>query len=108
MNCVYFHCANSITVTETAVVLDFNSVATTVDKDRFCFKLADKIPAEGANLPVQVTVNGSTIPLWNKYGNPILGSQLTTGRKYNGYYGATTPHIIVYNTPLVCNCKVIY
>ena len=100
MTCNYFHCANSVTVGADAVVLAFSTTVSATDKDRFCFRLCDTIPAAGANLPVQVTVNGATIPLWNKYGNPILGSQLQRGKKYVGYYGATTPHVIVSNTPM--------
>jgi hypothetical protein len=104
MSCDYFHCANTVTVGTDAVVIDFLSPVTAVDKDRFCFKLSETIPLAGATLPVQVTVNGGSIPLWNKYGNPIIGSQLTKGRKYTGYYGATTPHVILQNTPMVFGC----
>ena len=104
MVCEFFHCANSVTVGADAVVIAFSQPVTATDKDRFCFKLCQSIPAAGSTLPVQVTVNGTNIPLWNKYGNPILGSQLRT-RKYCGYYGATTPHVILTNTPLTCGCQ---
>lgn len=108
MNCDYFHCATGVTVGADAVVLTFSSPVSVTDKDRFCFKLCQAIPEAGSNLPVQVTVNGAPVPLWNKYGNPILGSQLRN-RKYIGYYGATTPHVILTNTPLTCgNPRVIY
>lgn len=106
MNCCNnILCANSVSVTATNVVLDFTSAVTLTDEDRFNFRLCQNIPSTGATLPVLVTVNGSTIPLLNKYGNPIIGSELKTRRIYRGYYGANTPHVLIYNTPInCCNC----
>lgn len=108
-NCDFFHCATGVTVGTDAVVLTFSSPAIVADKDRFCFKLCQSIPETGANLPVQITVNGTTlVPLWNKYGNPILGGQLRN-RKYVGYYGATVPHVILTNTPITYgNPRIVY
>lgn len=106
--CPYIHCANQVTVGADAVVLDFTKPVNAINRDHVCFKLCQEIPAAGASLPVQVTVNGTAIPLWNKYGNPVLGSQLTR-RKYIGYYGSTTPHVIISNSPTYCGCeKAIY
>jgi hypothetical protein len=102
MNCNEIICANSVTVNATNVVIDFSETVTLNDRERFNFRLCQSIPTAGASLPVVVTVNGETIPLWNKYGNPILSSELRCKRIYRSYYGATTPHVIVYNTPLSC------
>lgn len=102
--CEYFHCATTVVVTADAVQISFAQPITATDKDRFCFKLCQSIPTAGAALPVQVEIAGIFVPLWNKYGNPILGSQLRR-RKYCGYYGATTPHVILTNTPMVCGCE---
>ena len=103
MNCCNnISCANSITVTATNVVLDFASVVTLTDEERFDFRICQNVPSTGLALPVLVTVNGSTIPLLNKYGNPITGVNLRTRKIYRGYYGASTPHVLVYNTPITC------
>lgn len=104
MNCKYFHCANSVTVGTNVVTLDFMSAATATDKDKFCFKLCQPVPATAAAYPVQVTVNGTAVPLWNKYGNPVLAGELTQYRLITGYYGATVPHVIATNLPCNCGC----
>ena len=107
MACRYFHVVSNVTVNAgTSVVLDFSIPATTTDKDRFCFKLVTPIPAEGATLPVLLTINGvATNALWNKYGNPVVGADLRTNRVYHGYYGATVPHVITRDLPMAYNCN---
>lgn len=108
MACRFFHVANSVTVNEgVSVVLDFSTPALTSDKDRFCFKLTTPIPTDAAALRVLLTVNGvSTVALWNKYGNPVTANELKQNQCYHGYYGATTPHVIVRSIPTQsrCNC----
>lgn len=89
-----------------SVNLTFDTTVTASDKNRFCIKVFTDIPAAGLTLPVNVTVNGALIPLLNKYGNPVLGADLSRCRVYKGYYGATTPHVILQNNPAhyYCNC----
>lgn len=111
MACKYFHAANTVTVNAgISVVLDFSIPATAVDKDRFCFKIVTDIPATAAALPVLLTINGvATNALWNKYGNPVLGADLSKCKLYHGYYGATTPHVITRDlpSPTRCNCGAV-
>ena len=104
-NCKCFHCANVVTVNATNVVLDFSRPVTISDKERFCFRLCNYQDIT-SSLPVVVTVNGTTVPLLNKFGNPVLGTDLKTRVIYRGYYGATTPHIIASNFPYTpaCSC----
>lgn len=61
----------------------------------------------GELLPVQLTVNGTAIPLWDRYGNPVLGNQIKTRCVYRGFYGDSSPHIIVYNLPYKEKCKCV-
>lgn len=108
MCCNKVRIANGVTVSDTAVVLTFADGATGVaDTQAFTFRLCQGIPAAGAELPVQVTVNGTAVPLWNRYGNPVLGKDLRTRVNYCGFYGATTPHVISWTLPLpqkICQC----
>lgn len=59
----------------------------------------------GFNLPVEVTLNGVSVPVYDKAGNVIYGSQLVYGMYLNGYYGtngpAATAHLSVMNVPPV-------
>lgn len=105
MNCRYFHCANSVTVGTDVITLNFENGATASDQTRFCFKLCQTIPDTAMTFPVQLTVNGTAIPLWNKYGNPVVASDLVPYKLINGYYGATDAHVIATNIP--CNCRCV-
>jgi hypothetical protein len=104
MGCNCFNVANGVTVSDTNVTLTFISPVVLTDERPFCFRLATMIPEAGATLPVLVTVNGTAIPLLNKYGNPVVGADLRVRRLYKGYYGATTPHVIIHNLPLYLGC----
>lgn len=103
MSCKYYHLVSSITVNESFVILNFNNAVTLSDENRICFKFTENIPATGDNLPVYVVANASNVPLLNKYGNPVIGSDLKKNRVYGGWYGATTPHVILPKIPLTCN-----
>lgn len=99
--CKAIHCGNNVTVTETAVEITFADGATGIaDTQPFNFRLCTAIPASGADLPVTFTVNGASVPLWDRYGNPVTGSGLTTRVNYCGFYGASTPHVISHTLPL--------
>lgn len=104
MSCKYYHNATSATAGTNVVTLDFAEPATVTDKQRFCFRLLTAIPTAALTYPVQLTVNGTTVPLWNKYGNPVIGGDLTQGKLVTGFYGATNPHVIGTNIPCKCGC----
>ena len=108
MKCTCFHLGSTVTVSATAVTIAFQDGATGIaDTQRFCFRLCQSIPATASDLPVQLTVNGVAVPLWNRFGNPVLGSDLKTRVNYKGFYGASTPHVISYTLPLTregCSC----
>ena len=72
MACKYFHVVTTVTPDTTAntLTLNFSSPVTAVDKDRFCFKIVTDIPSTYDAYTVLMTVNGTAIPLWNKYGDP--------------------------------------
>lgn len=108
MCCKRIRFVNGVTVTDTNVVLTFEAEATGIaDTQPLNFRLCQSVPADGAELPVQVTVNGTAVPLWNRYGNPVLGKELAARVNYLGAYGASTPHVISWTLPLPqrgCQC----
>lgn len=70
------------------------------DKDFYRFfancRVINALPAT----PVEVTVEvgGTQVPIWNKYGDPLLSSAIPD--EAFGYYSETpTPHVILVNTP---------
>ena len=128
-SCPYFHYVSIAVVSSGELVLTFSDSPTgLVDKSRFCFRFSQNIslPSGYASLPVYATVNGTTVPLWNKYGDILTGADLVTTSSalyfcprytYHGYFGsqtsasvgdapgATTYHISVNNSPRnTCHC----
>lgn len=70
------------------------------DKDPYKFFANARIINNLPDTPLSVTVevNGTQVPVWNKYGEQLLSSAIP--RKAFGYYSATpTPHVILINTP---------
>lgn len=105
MACKYLHTVTTYITNESVpnIVLQFPVKVTAVDKDKFCLKLSITLPSSVSNYPVLVTVNGTNIPVLNKYGNPLTAGTLRRCRVYKGFYGASTPHIIFNSVPLTCN-----
>lgn len=107
MSCKYLHFSPSYTVNDssTQVVFGFANPVNATDRDRFCWRITTDIPSgTPATYSVYVTVNGANIPVLNKYGNPVIVSDLARGQLYKGFFGATTPHIIVTNVPKTVHC----
>lgn len=100
-NCNNFHKSSSITTTESNVVVVFGDNPTDVtNEQKFCFAICQEVPSAGNALAVQLTVNGETVSLLDKYGNPVPGCGLTKGCVYRGYYGTGgTAHVISSSLP---------
>lgn len=70
------------------------------DKDPYYFYASNRTINSLPTVPLSVTteVNGTQIPIWNKYGEQLLSSAIPTNSE--GYYSATpTPHVILITTP---------
>lgn len=108
MACKYFHTINTLTANSTASTLTaaFTTAVTAADKDHFCFKVAAAVPTGSEAYSVLLTINGvATNTLVDKYGNTMTGADLKPCKVYKGYYGATSPHVIVTNYPSKqCGC----
>lgn len=125
--CKYFHYVNSMTISSGKLVLAFSDNPTGLSStDRFCFRFNPNMsfPSGYASLPVYATINGTQIPVWDKYGNVMTGSELIAASNnayacpryvYTGYIGqvvtvsgetqTTTIHLIVSDIPKnTCNC----
>lgn len=109
MACKHMHVVNNVIVNtgSSTVVLNFTVPATAENKDTFCFKIPCQyaIPSSAAAYTVYATINGATVPVWDKYGNPATGNLFRTCKGYKGYFGGTTaaPHLIVPGIPFTCN-----
>lgn len=106
-NCVNLYKSSSITTTATNVVINFANAPTNIaNEDKFCFMICQEVPSAGNALAVQLTINGVSVPLWDKYGNLVPGCGLTKGQIYKGYYGTGTANHVISNTlPCKCVCR---
>lgn len=70
------------------------------DRQRFNFRICQKIPSGGECGTVSIVVAGNTYPLLNKYGSPAYGNEIECGRTYCGYYDLK--HFITADAPVCC------
>ena len=106
MFCKYLHYSPSYTVNDdsTQVVFGFADAVSASNEDKFCWKITTTIvTGTTATYSVYITVNGANIPVLNKFGNPVIVSDLTKNMLYKGFYGSSTPHIILTNIPKTYN-----
>lgn len=109
MCCNRINVVTSATVDSTNLVLDFASPVTVANEGRCNFRVCASIPTEiTATMPVQVTVNGTAVPLLDRYGNQVYATELRRRIVYRGYFGnETTPHVITYTNPARCSCGMV-
>ena len=110
MACKHLHIVNTYTVTtgSTMATLNFvKPITSATDKERFCIKVCTDIPETYDTYTTQILINDSGVPLWNKYGNPLTVADLKKCKVMKGYYGSTTPHVILVDVPCNygCNCN---
>lgn len=79
------------------IPVDFS---TPQNRQRFNFRICQKIPSGGECGKVSIVIAGNKYPLWNKFGSDTFGSELECGRVYCGYYDVG--HFITHNAPTVC------
>ena len=106
-NCRKF-CVETITTTDTNVVLTASNATNISSLECINFGVPyDKNVSDvvtGSPLPVQITVNGTAVSLFNKYSLPILSNRVP--RRSRGAYVAEggTPYVILFDTPH-CKCN---
>lgn len=101
MSCKHFHKSKSVKISSGEVVVSFvNPPLEVANCEPFCFAICQCIPSGVEGLPVSLEINGTTVPLWNKFGNVVTGDKLKTRFRYRGYFGRDTDlHVIAINTP---------
>lgn len=70
------------------------------DKDPYKFYASNRVitTLPTTPLPVTVEVNGTQVPVWDKYSDPLLSSAIP--KEAEGYYSVTpTPHVGLIDTP---------
>lgn len=96
----FAHRLLTATATATAVELTVTNSTNIADETPFWFYAnANIVSVPAEPLPVTIEINGTQIPLWNKYGVQILSNQIP--RRARGYYSENdgTPHVILVDTP---------
>lgn len=58
------------------------------NKEKLSFIFTAGCPAEGETFPVYAVINGANVPVYDKYGNRLLGVSIKTRRNIHAYYGA--------------------
>lgn len=93
MNCNTIYCSNAET-TQTTVVLIPNREIKTLENVG-CYRLVICCNATAtANLPVNIQVNGISIPVLCHAGNVVYSSQLQKRRNYGIIYGNENPDYV--------------
>lgn len=104
MNCnPYFHKVTALTASDTAVEMTITNGTNIAELDYFELVLCvcpDSV-VTGAPLPYTININGTSVPLLNKYALPIRTNRLRTRKRYFGSYVTSTtgPFVILWNTP---------
>jgi hypothetical protein len=105
-----FHVVTALTPdpadTPTSLIMTITNSGNISSLDKFCLVLARNPYNEitGEPVPFQVTVNGTNVPLLNKYSLPIYSNRLNMRKPYVGSYVVPEdgdPYVILWNTP--CN-----
>jgi len=83
-----------------------NNSVTAVDKEKISLVFTAGAPSTGAALPVYVVINGANVPVYDKYGNILLGVSIKTRRNLHAFYGtngAAGAHLQLTKFP-ECSC----
>jgi hypothetical protein len=108
MNCCYnpyFHKVTALTASDTAVEMTITNPTNISNLDYFELVLCvnPNTVVTGEPLPFTINVNGTAVPLLNKYALPINTNRLMPRKRYCGAFveGATAAdsYVILFNTP---------
>ena len=102
------HCLETVSVTDTNVVLTVTNSTNISSLDCFHFNAGCKCISDfvtGTPLPVLIIVNGTAVSLLNKFSLPVL-SNIVPRRSRGGYVvpECGTPYVILFDTPC-CKCN---
>ena len=107
MSCNNMHKVCNIEVDGDNIVLTASNTNGVSNKDEFCLLFTQCLANLNGNM--QIKVNGTAVPLYNKYSIQSTVNDFKWRRVYRGYYvnENDTPYVILINAPQSCcsrNC----
>lgn len=100
--CKYMHKVCNITTADDVNELTVSNANGVKDKDPFCLEFTTCT----ANLSgsVSVNINGSLVPVYNKYSEALSITDIAQHKVYHGYY--VDGYVILHNVPQsgCCSC----
>lgn len=96
-NCPYKHTTTALTAAGLLTVTNPNNVG---NFDKFCLVLTINPDSVIVGVPVDytITINGTAVPIWDRWGYPITTDRLCTRKCYVGrYIESATPHLTLLN-----------
>lgn len=98
-----FHKSTALTVTGDNLVMTVTNSTNISSLDDFELVMCQKPSSviTGEPLVMQITINGTAVPLLNKYSLPIYSNRLCPRKKYYGSFvtSGTSSYVILWNTP---------
>jgi hypothetical protein len=92
-------------VVSTDLVLTPASALSPINEERLAIRVTNSVPAAGASLPVTITLNGTQVPVYDKFGNVLYGYGLRPYAIMKGYFGNngadSTAHYQLINYPFI-------
>lgn len=71
------------------------------DRERFDFVICQRIPCCAQCMDVFVEFGSDIFPLWNRYGEQAVGSDICSRRLFRGWYSeGGTAHVITCGAPV--------
>lgn len=96
--------ASTVTADTDSINITPDTAIAPANYQRVSIKLRANVMS-GYTLPVEITLGGVSVPVYDKAGNIVYGSQLNYGMYLNGYFGtngaAGADHFSVMNVPPV-------
>lgn len=85
-----------------------DNALTPINEQGIKLLISTETPAIGAPLPVTVALNGTNVPVFDKFGNIVYGNQIYRGIVLKGYFGNNgaggAPHFQLIKLPVRYYC----
>lgn len=97
MTCNNIHKTTALSATGLLTVTNATNVG---NFDKFCLILTINPDSVIVGVPVDytITINGTAVPIWDRWGYPITSDRLCTRKCYVGrYIESATPHLTLLN-----------
>ena len=96
-NCPYIHTTTALSDAGLLTVTNADNVG---NLERFCLVLTICPDSVITTAPVgyTITINGTAVPIWDRWGNQISSDRLCTRKCYKGrFVESATPHLTLMN-----------